>query len=244
MKKHGFRSILSLLMALALMLSLSAGALAAESSVSFEDGKVIAFGPGSVYTGSDLFDNFKGVMPGDVLTEELTIQNSSRDCDYIKVYMRAVLHDETGEPISDKVLAELQADQRREPVSELEYMHDFLSQLSMKVWNGSTLIYEGSPDQLNGLAENVYLGSIRRGAALKLNVELDVPIELGSEYSGRIGEVDWVFVVEGFDDPKDQDSLIQTGQLKWPVAVMGGLGLLLAAYGIILITKKRKNDRA
>lgn len=156
MKKHGFKSILSLLLAVATMLSFSVTAFAAESSVTFEDGKIVAFEPGSVYTDTDLFDNFKGVMPGDVRTEEVTIQNNTKDCDYIKVYMRAVLHDETGNPISDKVLAELQADERREATSELEYMYDFLSQLSMKVWNGSTLIYEESPDKLDGLTENVY----------------------------------------------------------------------------------------
>lgn len=201
MKKHGFKSILSLLLAVATMLSFSVTAFASESSVTFEDGKIVAFEPGSVYTDTDLFDNFKGVMPGDVRTEEVTIQNNTKDCDYIKVYMRAVLHDETGNPISDKVLAELQADERREATSELEYMYDFLSQLSMKVWNGSTLIYEESPDKLDGLTENVYLGSIRKGETIKLNVELDVPIEMGNEYANRIGEVDWVFVVEGFDDP-------------------------------------------
>ena len=201
MKKHGFKSILSLLLAVATMLSFSVTAFAAESSVTFEDGKIVAFEPGSVYTDTDLFDNFKGVMPGDVRTEEVTIQNNTKDCDYIKVYMRAVLHDETGNPISDKVLAELQADERREATSELEYMYNFLSQLSMKVWNGSTLIYEESPDKLDGLTENVYLGSIRKGETIKLNVELDVPIEMGNEYANRIGEVDWVFVIEGFDDP-------------------------------------------
>ena len=201
MKKHGFKSILSLLMVLATILSFSVTAYAAESSVTFEDGKIIAFEPGSVYTNTDLFDNFKGVMPGDVRTEEVTIRNNTKDCDYIKVYMRAVLHDETGNPISDKVLAELQADKRREATSELEYMYDFLSQLSMKVWNGSSLIYEESPDKLDGLTENVYLGSVRKGETIKLNVELDVPIEMGNEYANRIGEVDWVFVVEGFDDP-------------------------------------------
>ncbi|MBS6396741.1 MAG: Cna B-type domain-containing protein [Clostridiales bacterium] len=201
MKKRNIKSILSLLLVLAAMLGFSATAYAAESGVTFEDGRIIAFEPGSVYTDTDLFDNFKGVMPGDIRTEEVTIQNNTADCDYIKVYMRAVLHDETGNPISEKVLTELQNDERRKSASAPEYMHDFLSQLSMKVWNGSNLIYEESPDKLDGLAENVFLGSIRKGETIKLNVELDVPIEMDNEYSSRIGEVDWVFVIEGFDDP-------------------------------------------
>ena len=63
-----------------LMMSMTVTAFAAESSVTFESGKVIAFEPGSVYTETDLFDNFKGVMPGDTLSEEVTIQNKSNDC--------------------------------------------------------------------------------------------------------------------------------------------------------------------
>ncbi len=264
MKKKNYQSILSLLLSFLMFLSFSVMTNAAKSGVTFEDGKLIAFEPGSVYTDTDLFDHFKDVMPGDVRTEEITIWNNTKDCDYIKVYLRAILHDETGNPISEKVLEELQSDDRREESSELEYMYDFLSQLSMKVWNGSTLIYEESSDKQDGLAKNVYLGSIRKGETITLNVELAVPIEMGNEYGNRIGEVDWVFVIEGFDDstppPKDdtkpEDSkvrekdglvtitnvatLIQTGQLRWPVLVLGSLGLLLIAYGFIVMTKRRK----
>lgn len=39
------------------------------------------------------------------------------------------------------------------------------------------------------------------------------------------------------------ESLIQTGQLSWPVPVMGALGLALIAYGIYEIEKKRKKER-
>ena len=200
MKKKIMSRFFSLLLAVLTLLSLSVTAFAAESTVTFQNGKVIAFAPGSVYTDADLFDNFKGVMPGDVLTEKISIENQSTDCDYIKVYMRAILHDEDGNPISEKVLAELQTDTRRGADSELEYMYDFLSQLSMTVKSGSSLIYEDTADQLDGLAGSVYLGTIRKGETIDLDVELTVPTTLGNEYADRIGEVDWVFTVEGFTD--------------------------------------------
>lgn len=209
--KHFITKAFSLLLAMMMVTGMSTTALAAESSVSFEGGKLIAFEPGSVYTDSDLFDNFKGVMPGDTRSEKITIQNKSNDCDYIKVYLRAVLHDETGNPISEKVLEELRNDERRGETSELAYMHDFLSQLSMTVKNGTEVIYNASPDELDGLAQNVYLGTLRKGNSLNLDVELNVPIEMGNEYANRIGEVDWVFVVEGFDDPTpppDDDTML------------------------------------
>lgn len=209
--KNIAKQAFSLLLALMMVLGLSTTAFAAESSVTFEDGRLIAFEPGSVYTESDLFDNFKGVMPGDIRSEEITIQNKSGDCDYIKVYLRAVLHDEEGNPISPEVLDELRSDERRGETSELAYMVDFLSQLSMTVKNGTEVIYNASPNELDGLAENVYLGKLRKGESLKLDVELTVPIEMGNEYANRIGEVDWVFVVEGFDDPTpppDDDTML------------------------------------
>lgn len=213
--KHILKQGFPLLLTLMLLMGLSITAFAAESSVTFECGKLIVFEPGSVYTGSDLFDNFKGVMPGDTLSEEITIQNESNDCDYIKVYMRAVLHDENGNPISQKVLEELKDDSRRGAASELEYMHDFLSQLSMTVKNGSEVIYNASPDQLDDLSENVYLGTIYKGDSTKLNVELTVPVELNNKYANRIGEVDWVFVVEGFDDSMHLDKTKHTVQKVW-----------------------------
>jgi hypothetical protein len=36
---------------------------------------------------------------------------------------------------------------------------------------------------------------------MTLDVELSVPIGLDNRYANRIGEVDWVFIAEGFDDP-------------------------------------------
>lgn len=212
-----FNKTFSLLLTLIMVMGLSITAFAAESSVTFEDGKLVAFEPGSVYTDNDLFDGFKGVMPGDTRSEEITIQNKSNDCDYIKVYMRAVLHDDAGNPISDNVLAELRSDERRGTASELAYMYDFLSQLSMTVNNGTEEIYNASPDEPDGLTENVYLGTLRKGESLKLDVALTAPIEMGNEYANRIGEVDWAFVVEGFDDPvpPPEDDTMLTVRKIW-----------------------------
>ena len=127
--KNIVKTTSSLLLALMTVMGISMTAFAADSSVTFKDGKLTVFEPGSAYANSDMFDNFKGVMPGDTRSEEITVQNKSKDYDYIKVYMRAVLHDESGNPISEKVLNELRNDERREQTSEAAYMYDFLSQL-------------------------------------------------------------------------------------------------------------------
>ena len=79
-------------------------------------------------------------------------------------------------------------------------MYDFLAQLQLTVKNGAEVIYQDTANNAGGLTNNVYLGSLRKGQSLKLDVELNVPIEMGNEYANRIGEVDWVFAAEAFND--------------------------------------------
>lgn len=199
-KKNMINKAFSLLLALMMVMGFATTAFAAGASVTFKNGKLVVFQPGSDYTQTDLFGNFKNIMPGDTLTEEITVENQSGDSDYIKVYLRAVPHDETGNPISAEVLAELRSDERRGEKTELAYMYDFLAQLQLTVKNGAEVIYQASPDETGGLTNNVYLGSLRKGQSLKLDVELKVPIEMGNDYANRIGEVDWVFAAEAFND--------------------------------------------
>ena len=144
-------------------------------------------------------------MPGDELSQTIYIQNGWDSKDFIRLSMMAVLHDEDGNPISEKVLAQLKDDQRNEMESELAYMHDFLHQLTLTVKAGEETIYEGHPDELTkGFedGEGYSFGKIRSGNTVKLDVTLSVPAELGNEYAGRIGEVDWKFIWSGHNDPK------------------------------------------
>ena len=81
-------------------------------------------------------------------------------------------------------------------------MQDFLSQLTMRIYNGDEIIYNASPNEAGALVNNVLLGTLSKGESLNLKVELDVPIELGNEYANRVGEVDWVFLAECFEYEK------------------------------------------
>ena len=152
----------------------------------------------------DLFANFKGVMPGDEISQTIYVQNSWNNKDYIRLSMIAVLHDAEGNPISEEVMAALKADERNEMASELAYMHDFLHQLTLTVTAGEETIYEGHPDELaKGFedGEGYSFGKIRAGNTVKLDVTLSVPKEMGNEYANRVGEVDWKFVWSGHNYP-------------------------------------------
>lgn len=56
------------------------------------------------------------------------------------------------------------------------------------------------PDELDGLKSNKLLGTFRTGETATLKVELSVPIELDNKYANRVGEVDWIFHVEAYNE--------------------------------------------
>ena len=189
--KKSCKATFSLVLMLLMVMSLASTAFAASPSITFNGfSKGFDFQPGSEYTETDLFGSFKNVMPGDTVTETITFTNSAADCDFVNLYMRAEAHDETANPLSPKAA-------EKETVVT---MTEFLSKLSMKVWNGTELIYDASPDELDGLKTNKFLGTYRSGEKATLKVELNVPIELGNEYANRVGEVDWIFHVEAYNE--------------------------------------------
>jgi hypothetical protein len=62
--------------------------------------------------------------------------------------------------------------------------------------------------------------------------EVDVPKGFTATYKQQ----DYVFTVT------NTSTLIQTGQLIWPIPVLAGSGMLLIAVGIVLLQKKRKTN--
>lgn len=194
MRSRLMKTLSSLLLTIVLAAGAAVPAMAKDASVTYEGGaEKFVFLPGSDASGTDLFDNFKGVMPGDVLQQKITVKNDYKGCDRVKIYLRAETHKDDGSSLSRETKA---------AVADAVSMQDFLSQLSMKVKNGDQVIYEASPDELDGLKGNVLLGTFRYGEKAELTVELKVPAELGNAYADRTGEVDWVFVVEEINEKK------------------------------------------
>lgn len=220
------KKVCSLLLAVMLVMSLAVPAMAAEGQITYQGKSKILITPTATsYTDTDMFDNFKGVMPGDVLREEVKITNLAVDCDYVKVYVQAIPHGVTNQP-GKKVL---------EAGETTASMKDFLNQLTLKVTCGDDKIFEGSP--ANG-SDKIYLGSLRRYKALTLDAELTVPVTMGNEFANREGEVDWEFTFEAYNDPAGTSP--KTGDyIMTAVAVMALSGAALLAV-LFLKRKKRK----
>ena len=198
------RKVFSLLMAVLILCSLAVPAFA-NGVVNLEKTGITVTPAMKNLTDTDLFGNFKGVMPGDDLTQQIEIRNLAVNYDYVKVYMQAVPHS---------------ADNLPEVGISVEENFDFLSKLTLTVKNGDEVIYSASPageyqlDEAGDLEKAVYLGKITRKNAVKpmvLTVELHVPIELDNEYAARLGVVDWLFTFEGRNNPSDNP---KTGDLS------------------------------
>lgn len=205
-----FKKLSVLLMVLLLVFGSSAMAMADNSGVTYHTGdmQLSIDSANTAYTSTDLFDNFKNVMPGDVLWQdiEITLENGVWSADKVEILMRAVAHD-AGNPLT---MNDLDAD----PAETVETMTQFLQQMKMTIWNGNVPIYQGtadgsgetvgiSPDQLDGLATDVSLGTYRLSSQgpITLKVRLEVPVTMGNDFAAREGEVDWVFTAISSDDP-------------------------------------------
>lgn len=190
MKNQRIKTILSLLIAFVLSLGITIPVFAANSSIRFIDGKIFASDTGTTSLEGPVFENFENLLPGDIKTEEITIYNESSDFDYIKVYVRAKPLDPIKNSLTEQALAAGES---------IVSMKDFLNHLSIKVYNGSQLIYDQSSKEIFGLVENFYLGTLDKDESLTLTVQVELPIELGNEYSNRVGDLEWIITVEGFD---------------------------------------------
>lgn len=247
MKKF-FRIISSLVLALMLLCSTAVSFATGSSSVTYKGkAKEFIFQPGSDYSVTDLFTNFKGVMPGDTLTQQINVRNEASKKVNVKIYIRALGP------------AELENNNGEEIVSA-DDSADFLKEMKLTVdTDDDTRLFEAPADQTAGLTGYVLLGTFRSGADVDLNVNLEVPITMGNDYQERIGAMDWQFMAEEYplnpDDPStptdpsdpngpnDPDDPNKTKTGDDSNMLVYGL-IALAALGgaaVVIVTRRRKS---
>lgn len=233
--KKTFKTALSLLMVLVMALSLSVTAFAADpvADIVYEGrNKLMIYPKANNLTTTDLFGSFKNVMPGDERTETITFKNQANNgSDYVKLTIKGIPHDAKNVP-------------QDQAITDVAVMNDFLAQLHMTVKQGSKVIYDGTPEKQ--LTEGVELGTFRKGEGTTLTVTLTVPLELSNAYADMHGEVDWQFIASEFSEGKPPvitpGTLIQTGQMNWPIIALAAAGVVLIVLGWIVTRKKRHDD--
>ncbi len=215
--KKPFKKLAIFFSALCLIMSMSVSAFAAGSVTFNGTSKKFIFEPGSNHSPTDLFSDFKGVMPGDSITQKIYIKNDVKNDVKIKLYIKS-----TG-ATEDSI--------------------DFLSKLNLTViQDGNSKLFDAPANEKGSLSEWVYLGTFYSGAEIDLDVTLNVPIELDDKYQKAIGYLDWQFKIEELpiepDDPKPPQTGDNSNIMIW-VIVMFVSGMSLLG---ILITKKSKEE--
>ena len=204
-------------MVLALCLSIAPAAFA-DASVSYKgSADKFVFTPGSEYSPTDLFENFKDVMPGDTLTQQIEVKNDVKNDVKIKLYMRALGADANSE--------------------------GFLNQMDLtaKAADGSEL-FAAPAGETAQLTDWVCLGTFYSGAKTTLDVTLNVPIEMGNDYANQIGTLDWEFAVEELPVEPTDPVGPKTGD-DTPVALYAAICAVCAGAVVFLFATRKKKEQ-
>ena len=217
--------IFVLALTLAMMMSMTITVLA-DSNVTYQgDSQELIFSPGSDYSPTDLFVDFKGVMPGDSLSQPIEIRNENSGKDKVKVYLKAL--------------------------GAHEGSDEFLSQmtLAVEVTGGDKGLFDAPANETAQLTDWVLLGTLDNNAAVTLNVTLNVPITMGNDFQNAIGYLDWQFKAEQIEyqaptvDPTDiQEKGTKTGDdfMLIPFVLIAICALAIIVFVLAGRTKKIK----
>ena len=211
---------LFILIVAVLIFAATAASAYAASSVTYDgSAKKFVFEPGSTHSPTDLFTDFKGMMPGESITQKIFIKNDVSNDVKIKLYIRSA--------------------------GAADGSEDFLSKLKLSVsQDGDSILFDAPANETAQLTDWVCLGTFYSGAEVDLDVTVDVPAELGNEYQNAVGHLEWQFKAEEFPVEEDDPKPPQTGDtsslpLYVTAAAVSGLVLVF-----LFVLKARKKQTA
>jgi len=161
---------------------------------------------------TDIFENFKDAMPGDVLTQDIVIKNSADKQVDVEIFLKSLGADDESK--------------------------DFLSKLKLdvKVIDGDT-IESGYAAESGKLTDFVSLGKFASGSTSTLRVTLEVPKDLSNDYAEKSGMVKWQFKVE----EKPVEVPVQTSDNSKLILLCSVLAAGVSAMTALIVLKRKNN---
>lgn len=189
----------------------------------------------------DLFQGFKGVMPGDVRTQLVDIGNDNDKTAYIYLYALQADEDQFEDAQQKAISDEL-----------MKLLHVEITQTSA---DGKTsVIYKGKlygEDEsfsMYGQPQAINLGGFDKGDRSQFKVELKVPDSLGNRYADAVAKIKWIFTAkleEPMTPPPAPPDIVVTGDAfvsVLPIALTVAV-LALVTAGAMFFIHKRKRSR-
>lgn len=214
-----FARICTILMVLVMVFSLCTTAYAAGSVTYDGSANKFIFQPGSAESPSNLFEDFRNIMPGDKLTEQIVIKNKTSNGYKIRVYLRSLGAQESTDA--------------------------FLSQMKLTVvQKDDSILFSAPADETAQLKDWVYLGTVYSGGEITLDVILEAPITMSDAYQNQTGYVDWEFKVDKIPIEPSDPQPPQTGDSSNIFFYTGLMIISLMALIILLWAGKRKKQES
>lgn len=211
------RSYKSFVFFLVMAFMLSGTAVVEASSVTYvNQAERFVFVPAD----TDLFENFKGVMPGDVRTQKIDVGNDSEVP--VKIYLKI------------------------NPVNEED--EAFLQQMKLIIEDSVEVLFEEMPTQQGRFSEFILLRQLEPDEEMTLDLSLEIPLSMGNDFMNQEAQIEWIFKVEeiprglpdtdGPEPPEiEKPKLPATGTMGEGLWYMQGI--LSVAAGGYLLKKKR-----
>ncbi|HSR05407.1 MAG TPA: hypothetical protein VLM88_12540 [Proteiniclasticum sp.] len=159
------RSYKSFMLLLVMAFMLSGTAVVEASSVTYvNQAERFVFVP----IDTDLFENFKGVMPGDKRTQKIDVGNDSEVP--VKIYLKI------------------------SPVTEED--EAFLKQLKLIIEDSEEVLFEEMLHQQGEFSEFILLRQLEPGKEMTMDLTLEVPLSMTNDFMNQEAQVEWIFKVE------------------------------------------------